>query len=272
MSMPSHLSASQVDMYYTCGEAYRLRYIEGIKIPPGITMVQGGGVHKGVEITETHRINTEEKPPLDVTLDATRDGYVAKVKREGVMLLPEEKPAAKMILNQGLNTSLEMAKLYYDDLSLDWEPSAVEMRLEGMVPGLDYPLVGYLDILADDGTELWDLKVTGKTWNQQQADTNTGLTVYKYLLDPQPIDLCIGNLVNKKEPAKKILKTRRTEEDLQIFVQRANYMLAMVRAGMFPPAQIGSWKCNPRYCGYFFRCPYVPRHRKDTYTPLKKEI
>ena len=42
------ISPSQIDMFSRCGEQYRRRYIEKDRLPPGVAMIRGRGVHEGV--------------------------------------------------------------------------------------------------------------------------------------------------------------------------------------------------------------------------------
>lgn len=257
-------SPSKQDMYYRCGEQFRRRYIEKEVIPPNLPAWQGRAVHKGAEINETERIYYEKPAPLDVVTDATRDRFIHGVSVEGVHISPDQAKYGKRLVSSALDTTIELAKLYYRELSPSYFPVAVEQPLYGTLPGMNVSVMGILDIEAVGG-RLIDMKVTKQTWNQRKADTNSGLTVYPFLMESFPTQICIENLVSAKDPKRVQIVTTRTAEDLRKWVERANYALMAIAKGVFPPTDPGNWVCDPRWCGYFFTCPYISRRAKDTH-------
>ena len=54
--MIDHISPSMLGLFCRCQEAFRRRYIEGIKLPPGIAACIGTGMHKGAEGRRTRRL------------------------------------------------------------------------------------------------------------------------------------------------------------------------------------------------------------------------
>jgi len=41
-----------------------------------------------------------------------------------------------------------------------------------------------------------------------------------------------------------------------------NAVVDGVKKGVFHPAPIGSWWCSPRFCGYWFSCPFINSERQ----------
>lgn len=52
-----------------------------------------------------------------------------------------------------------------------------------------------------------------------------------------------------------------TEATLKNAADQATALLAIEKAGAFPPTGRGSWKCSERWCGYFDICEYGRRSR-----------
>jgi hypothetical protein len=72
-----HLSQTQLTMYEKCGESYRRRYCdcEGEKIPPGIALVKGTGVHGGSKANFKQKIETKEDLSRKKIIDISEKNY-----------------------------------------------------------------------------------------------------------------------------------------------------------------------------------------------------
>ena len=101
-----HLSPSSLEMYAKCGEQFRRRYIEGDKIPPGVSMLRGTGVHAGVEANMRQKIDTYRDLPVSDVVDAA----VAKFDLElagGYSLSPDETSrGATIVIGESRDTPL----------------------------------------------------------------------------------------------------------------------------------------------------------------------
>ena len=75
--MIDHISPSMLGLFSRCQEAFRRRYIEGVKLPPGIAACIGTGMHKGAEANHRQKIESGVDMPLGDIQDAARDGYNA---------------------------------------------------------------------------------------------------------------------------------------------------------------------------------------------------
>ena len=52
-------------------------------------------------------------------------------------------------------------------------------------------------------------------------------------------------------------------DDLAPVVARAQGLLDSVQRGRFLPAEPGHWMCGPKWCGYWWSCPYISNARKN---------
>jgi hypothetical protein len=77
-----------------------------------------------------------------------------------------------------------------------------------------------------------------------------------------PEEIRFEVLIKGAKPRRQTLSTDRTDEDFQALVIRLALIYRMILAGIFPPAPSGAWICSPKYCGYYWTCPYIPAHKK----------
>lgn len=262
--MLRHLSVSQLDMYARCGEAYRRRYIESEKIPPGLAARIGSGVHKGAEINFKSKIHTGQDEPLDVIQDAAGDAYDQELSN-GVFFAPDEVSGAKKAMAEGKDTVVSLATVFHSDLAPQIQPAMVEERVYIDLPGVDLPIMTILDCYTQDKA-LRDLKTAGKKWAEDKAHSSSQPTAYREAIrlatGSHPESIYFDVLVSSKTPALQTLQTHRTDEDLAILGRKFALMVAGINAGIFPPAEPGSWMCSQKWCGYYYTCPYIPAHRK----------
>jgi hypothetical protein len=85
-----HISPSQMDMFFRCGEQYRRRYVLGEIVPPGVALVKGSAVHKAAEVNYRQKVETHVDLALSDLTDAAATDVTHRVAAEGLMLTPEE--------------------------------------------------------------------------------------------------------------------------------------------------------------------------------------
>lgn len=264
--MITHISASSLEQYERCQVQWKFRRIDGLIMPPGIAAHTGRGVHKGAEINMKAKRLSGNDEPMDVVLDAARDGYVHSLKETGLFVPRSEAGSEKNQMNDGLNATVSMAKVYRKKVAPPRLPKFVEKELYSDVEGLPVPLMGIIDLVTVDDV-ISDLKTGAKRWNQGRADNSLQATMYDKLLTdnlgkPSAIEFDVV-VKNQKEP--QILTTERTEDDWDKLVMRAKAMLRGVQSGAFNPTHPDNWWCSERQCGYFPICPWIgaSRKRKD---------
>lgn len=262
--MLEHLSVSQLDMFFRCGEQYRRRYLEGEKIPPGISARIGTGVHKAAEVNSIAKIRTGEDMPLDSVQDCAAEAY-DKALREGVFFAPDEVSGARKAMAEGKDSAVALATLYRKELAPTLNPKFVEEKIYLDLETVPLPVLTVLDLYTEDEA-LHDLKTSSKKWTDDKARSSNQPTAYREAIrqatGSYPQEILFDVLVNNKKPILQTLSTNRTQADTIILAKKFNLMLAAIKAGIFHPAEAGSWACSPKFCGYWFTCPYIPEHKK----------
>jgi hypothetical protein len=258
--VPMHVSASQLGTYFGCGMQWKFRYVDGLIIPPGVAAYIGKGVHSAAEVNFTQKIKTEEDLPLDDLKDAARDGYLLPMRDEGLYLTHDELAAKASIIDDGLDKALQLTELLHGRFAPNIFPTAVERELRWTDPEIRVEWLGYADLQEEE--TLHDIKSTGKTWSQMDADRSDQLTLYDWMVEeidgaaPAQLELDIFKRL-KASVNYYPLYTERTAADRIALQRKAKKMVEMVDKGIALPADPGSWRCSERWCGYWSTCPYI---------------
>lgn len=259
-----HLSPTQLSLMSRCGEAYRRRYIEGERIPPGIAMLSGTGVHKGAEVNFRQKIATHSDLPADDIVDAAVSGFDDAMKSGCQIGADDPSP------DQARDAVAEMSRLYADEVAPEYQPLFVEQHVRIELPGT-HDMVGVLD-LADDQGRVVDLKTSNKAKSQDEADRSSQLTFYsaahRQLTGEIAETVRLEVITSGKNPRRVMLESTRGPADYAALANRINAATATVAAGVFLPADPDSWMCSPKWCGYYATCQYV-RRRETTLVDLK---
>lgn len=259
--MIEHISPSMLGLFCKCQEAFRRRYLEGDKFPPGISACIGTGMHKGAEANHRHKMETGADLPLGDIRDAARDGYV-KAVAEGVFIPAGEEAGAKRALSDGVDTAVSLAEAYARQVAPRIMPVAVEEKMTAEVPGLPVPLLGIIDVLDKSG---WcpDLKSAGRKWAAGKENGNMQPPIYSYLIKAtRGIDATFSFEVITHKGEHQPVPVATKPADLAPIIARAQVLLFNVNAGVFLPAEPGHWMCSPKWCGYWWSCLHVPAYRK----------
>ena len=262
MDTINHISPSMLGLFCRCQEAFRRRYIEGVSIPPGIAACIGTGMHRGAEVNHRQKIDTGVDLPVDDIKDAARDAYREAVS-EGVFIPAGEEAEAPKELAKGADTAVSLAEAYARHLAPQITPVAVEEKMAAPVDGLPVPLMGIIDVMDKDG---WcpDLKSAARKWPAGKELGNMQPPIYRHLLKAThniPNATMSFEVITHKGEYQHI-PVDVCDEDLAPVIARAQVLLHAVTSGIYLPAEPGHWLCNPKWCGYWHTCPYVPAYKK----------
>lgn len=261
-----HISNTQLDMYFTCPESYRRRYIEGERIPPGIALLIGSGVDRGEQANFRQKIESHADLPKSEIVEAAVAGFEAEKTGGYLLTKDEDSVGASKIIGQAKDMVASLAGVHAEQQAPEYQPIAVQKEIKIIFPRATHDILGYVDLI-DDRQTVTDFKTGAKKKPQKDADESTQLTIYAaaYQIEygQPPAEVRLDTLVKTKMPGRQLLISHRGNADFQAMLNRVNIMLSAVAAGIYPPAPVGSWKCSPKWCGYFTTCPYVNSERID---------
>lgn len=131
---------------------------------------------------------------------------------------------------------------------------SIERRIELGVPGVGVPVIGFIDLITDDGVAV-DFKTAGRAWTQQQAETETQPLVYLAALNQSGHPHTPGrfrHLVITKTRTVQVqqLDTERSMGEVMWFLGVVAEVWRAIKAGRFDR--------NPRNCYVYGKpCPFL---------------
>lgn len=263
MSKP-HLSATQLDLYCKCGEAYRRRYMEGQKIAPGMAAAKGKAFHKGAETNFRQKLETHSDLATTDIVDAAVAAFEAEIEN-GVELAGDDKDRGEaVVIGETKDDLVSVVRVHAIQQAPDYQPVFVEQPFTIELPG-SRDLMGVID-LADDLRRVTDLKSAGKSKSQADADNSVQLTIYAAghhaLTGTPPSAVRLDTIVTTKTKTyRSVVESDRGTGDFQALAHRVDAVNGAIDAGVFAPATPGAWWCGPKWCGYWNTCPFVNSQR-----------
>jgi hypothetical protein len=236
-----HLSPSRVNRYLLCPEQYRLYYLERLrpKVPSG-SLVFGQVIHLAL----AGHFKDKADPVK------TFEDYWTTIK--GVPLDFSKQETWEKLNETGKGL---LEKFMAEERSKLDAVSAVEEPFELGITGIDQPLIGVIDLVAQfqanrnstPTATVVDFKTSGSRYGVHEADMSDQLTAYR-LAKPQVERLALCVLVKTKEPQIAWQFTRRTGEQLANYLAKAGYVGKEIAAARF-------YKRPGVWCAW---CDYLP--------------
>lgn len=246
-----YLSPSQIDTYQRCPRQYQFRYVEEKISPPGIALILGSSAHKACEHTHRYIAAHEEPAPTEEIEAIFADDYTERLVECKVW--PDDKPGVAK------DAGIQLVRQYNQTVAPNlWVTHDREMNqmIEYEVRAIisDVEMLGYVDLVDDDGHDLWivDLKTSNRAKTQAQIDSSLQLSFYSHALGITRVRY--ENLITTKQPKIERLKSQRTQRDYRWLEQVVASVSQAISAGIFPPCSADSWCCSERWCGYWHLC------------------
>lgn len=259
-----HLSATQLESYCRCPEAYRRRYLEREVIPPGIAIIQGKSFHSAAATNFEQKIESRADLPVEMFKEAAAAAFDEERKNGFCLTSEEESLGIGKVMGAALDKTVELIELHAKEQAPDYQPILVEEEVRIPLPG-ERDLLAIID-LADELDRVTDFKSASKRKPQSEADGSVQLTIYAAAFQRHtgrpPSELRLDTAVKNKEPVRQVLTTQRTRSDFEALANRINAVSLGIAKGSFPPATPGAWWCTSKWCGYWHTCPYVNSERR----------
>jgi hypothetical protein len=267
------LSDTAFRMLMRCGMQYFWRYIEGIRIPPGISMAIGTATDVSVTTDLTFKKNTGKLRIEDELKDIARDALNGTWTK-GVRLVGDElKESQKKLKGEAVDDAVALSVLHHKEIAPTIEPVDLQRFWRLELENYPYDLAGRFDIEERD--RLRDTKTTAKSPTWDEAHKSDQLTIYalahKVTKGTVPTKLSLDYLIRTKVPKQVVLETQRTEEDFQAIFRLYEKSLKIIEAGAFMPSRDGWW-CSDKWCGYWAdKCQFGRRSQIKSFPSVKPE-
>jgi CRISPR/Cas system-associated exonuclease Cas4 (RecB family) len=257
------IHASGLAQFARCPVQWRFYQTLGPR-PPGIALVVGKGVHKGVETLMAHKLRTGELPELEAAHVVAAASVQEQFER-GVAVETEEERSAPIGKLRGAaqDKTRRLVTCYHDQLAPAIRPSHVEFPYVLHLNGYPCDLSGRLD-LVETGTTIRDVKTRGRAPAKTEADTSLQYTAYALGFQHTigagrlPEAIIQDCLIDAAKPRAEPLRSERTDRHIAGLMRRLEAVMQAIEKEIYTPCDPEkSWWCSPRFCGYFDVCPYA---------------
>lgn len=245
-----HFSNSQRNCYQTCPRKYYLKYVKKLPLPGEAHLSVGSATHKSAELGYLAKMKSGREEPLSFKQDVFVKSFRSELAR-GVIF--KEKDTQASLEAQGL----ELVRIHHENISAVTTPLAVEEEVVYHIPGIDVPILLYIDLICAQGgdpdlPEIRDLKTAKAKYDEKAAYTDFQLALYSAAMKNPRVGFDV--LTKTKKPDYQrlsgVISDRYRDHVLQVFRE----VYGAIKAGIFPAVQPGKYPCTSEGCGYWNLC------------------
>lgn len=246
--MIEHLSYSSISMYLDCPESWHRKYILKEPVRSSPALVMGSAFHGTIEKLVVN-------PGIDV-LSTWAEEWGKVVKDQNVFWgtdTPEEifNDGVRMFSNSTLLSEIKKIKP-----GMDEQGAKIERKVELRVPGVPIPVIGYIDIILQDGTPA-DFKTSARSWSDDKAADSLQGLFYLAALNQAGIDINWKFkhiiFVKTKEPKVQFLENIHKPGELFFLFDLIQRVWLGIQNEVYVMNPT-TWRCNSKYCDWFADC------------------
>lgn len=251
----------------------------GKKLPPNLALITGGADHKAIQFSMEKKVETHTDLPSNDVASKFLEELEGRVERSGGLGEIEVKDgsesvtdrARKQTLFDDVRTNGHVATVaYHQSVSPTLQPLSVEQEFSVAVPGMQVPLIGYIDLVAfpvqetllEGGDTIIERKRRGNAKRKPEPEWTLQGEIYQLAVE-RPYDFHIT--VATKKPyvltpttvdtlRVPVVPRARTEQTVaQIAAEIGFYYMRYGPDHPWPvKGKLHPWACN--YCGYRKQC------------------
>jgi hypothetical protein len=245
--MVEHLSYSSISLYLDCPEAWRRKYIAGEPTRKTSNLAFGSAFHSTVE-----RMVQGQQDHFAIWGEE-----FAKAFTPDVFLEEDETP--EQYYNEGLrilSNSETLSAIAKIKPRFDESGVMIERKVELRVPGVPVPVIGYIDIILEDGTPA-DFKTSARSWTHEQANNSLQTLFYIAALNQAGIEVNWRFkhfvFVKTKVPQVQILEHSHKPGELFFLFETIKRVWQGIEKEFYP-LNPTTWRCSEKYCDFYANC------------------
>lgn len=250
LSLPTeYLSVTQMAMFQRCPLQYQFRYVDGLKEPPAVSLVEGSSHHAVMEHNNVS-CATQGKP---VEPKKAFEVFADKFMSEEKQIEDWQDTDCNDVIKRGREVvdTVAASEFWHSHpvkregkLGIEWEFAS--HRVAGV------PILGYVDLIEHN--HVFDYKFVNRHKTGMDAENSLQLMAYRTVTRTKNASFVS---VTKKKPT-----VRQASMPGSVTLKQCDWWVAnivsnvarSISAGNFSPCDPGSWCCSPRWCGYYHRC------------------
>lgn len=246
--MIDHLSYSSVTSYLDCPENWRRKYIAKEPTQSSPALVFGSAFHGTIEELVVN--------PLGNVLSIWDESWTKALEGQSIFWgtdTPEEtyNDGVRMFSNQAL-----LAEIRKIVPGSDERGAKIERKVELRVPSVPIPIIGYIDIILQDGTPA-DFKTSARSWSDDKAADSLQGLFYLAALNQAGVEINWKFkhiiFVKTKEPKVQILENVHKPGELFFLFDLISRVWQGIEKEVFPMNPT-TWKCTDKYCDFYANC------------------
>lgn len=237
-----HISHSQLELYDKCARAWEFRYIKQIRTPSSPALVLGDCYHRTIESNFKFKLSKGEDIDLDFIPDIFKKHWDTILANTEIIWDDENPTRTRDI-------GISLACKYVEDVAPTIYPEYVERWIESEIAGVKFVI--RIDLI-DMHSSVIDHKTANKRYNQKDVDNDMQASACAFALK-RPVIFYNHVAVKTMKSNIQILKTYRTQDDINWWVEKAEATINVMKSGYYPPRTQG-WYCDQRYCDFYDRC------------------
>jgi RecB family exonuclease len=271
-TQPKHLSYSSISTYLQCPAKWKFRYIDKVPAPSNANLVFGSAWHKTLEEYiagerwGSARLEEIYHKRWDAQMEKEGDDVIwDKTSPEETKAQGESWIANELTIDIDGEKSTGTLAPFLDTIKPQKRQNAAEgenpffieefVRL--FVPGVPVPIIGYIDVITDDGIPT-DFKTSGKSWNQKRAAEEMQPLFYLAALSQAKIR--VPNrmfrhivFVKGKNPKIQSITVGHNMAKLLWLYRIIEGVWEATDKGAFPVNPTG-FLCSSKWCDYWMNC------------------
>lgn len=252
-----HLSPTQIDMYFRCGWQYYLRYVLGIKSPPGVALVDGTSHHKTLHNNNKYKIKTGKDRPVKYLVQKFCDEFSTEAKT----IPKSEWRLAETTKDKVINRGKLIQTQYHKHFAPNLVPKFCEHEVRFKVGKIT--VLGYIDVggIYSHVKGVFDYKTSARLKSDAELKSSAALSHYGWealsLLNcnwrnPPHVGYCILKKTGDSKPL--FQSTPLMAYRIKWYRQQVLSVANSISLGSFPVRSGVGWECCEKYCGYWDRC------------------
>lgn len=253
--MIEYLSYSSINLFLTCSEAWRRKYIAKEPQPTTPALVFGGAFHNTIEQYISNRAEGGNNPPLAEIWSGKWSAAVeTQPNCEWGADSPEQhyNEGVRLLANPELTQLLNRLTPMQDDKGL-W----MEREVYVNIPGVPVPIKGYIDIVTRDGVP-GDFKTSAYAWTADKAAAELQPLFYLAAMNQLGRDvpgLRFRHYVITKAKQSKVqmLETQHTWDSIFWLYGLVQQVWRAIETESFV-VNPHAWLCGPKYCQAWSTC------------------
>ena len=240
-----HLSYSSISKYLACPASWKYKYIDNLPTKSSPALVFGSAFHNTVEAYICDRDN------IELQAQWMKEWNIQVERNEDCdwgLDTPEK------FYNDGLRmlANSDVLKLINELM-----PKNVERKVTLHLPGVDVPIIGFIDIITEDGIP-GDFKTSGKSWSNSRAVNELQPLFYLAALNQAGVRVPDWRFrhyifVKTKTPKVQKIETVYTLNDIMFMIKVVGSVVDAMIKGAYPENPT-TWLCSAKYCDFWSSC------------------